>query len=196
MCMYLALCLLLGVCAIYTKGDWFFIATFSVLFALLIIFTPIYIAKYEVFKRYKKYNDFISVGFDFILLNILLLIININTLNVGWWYFQVALPIVLTVYIILNILLCVRFIKTNRFIKTGIILCLIDLFMYTPPMFLKFDDPKIQNEIDQINILKANLLNWQPNVALENNIQLIIALVLILLSIIFTISGIIKLKRK
>ena len=29
--MYLALCLLLGVCAIYTKGDWFFIATFAVL---------------------------------------------------------------------------------------------------------------------------------------------------------------------
>ena len=39
--MYLALCLLLGVCAIYTKGDWFFIATFAVLFGLSLIFTPI-----------------------------------------------------------------------------------------------------------------------------------------------------------
>ena len=70
--MYLALCLLLGVCAIYTKGDWFFIATFAVLFGLSLIFTPIYIAKYDVFNKIKKYNDFVSIGLDFILLNVLL----------------------------------------------------------------------------------------------------------------------------
>ena len=46
--MYLALCLLLGVCAIYTNGSWFFIAAFSVLLGLLTIFTPIYIAKYKI----------------------------------------------------------------------------------------------------------------------------------------------------
>ena len=52
---YLALVLLLGVCCIYTKGDWFFVPTISVLLGLIIIFAPIYIAKYEVFSKIKKY---------------------------------------------------------------------------------------------------------------------------------------------
>ena len=49
--MYFALCLLLGTCCIYTKGDWFLIAAFSTLLGLLIIFTPIYIAKYNIFEK-------------------------------------------------------------------------------------------------------------------------------------------------
>lgn len=194
-CMYLALCLLLGVCAIYSKGDWFFIAAFSVLFGLLIIFAPIYIAKYEVFNKIKKYNDFVSIGIDFVSLNILLIIINLNTLNNGWWYFKIALPIILTIYLILNILLSVRFIKTNRFVKTGIILLLINLFVYVPPMFLKVKNQDFQNEIDQANIFKADLSIWNVEATLENNIHLIVALSLLFLSIVFLTFGLIRLKK-
>ena len=193
--MYLALCLLLGVCAIYTKGNWFFIATFAVLFGLSLIFTPIYIAKYDVFNKIKKYNDFVSIGIDFILLNILLIIINLNTLNAGWWYFKIALPIVLSVYIIINILLSVRFIRTNRFIKTGIVLFLINTFLYLPPMILNFENQEIQNEINQVNILKADLSVWKVDGTLGNNVHLIIALVLLLLSTVFFCIGVIKLRK-
>ena len=196
MSMYLALCLLLGVCAIYSNGSWFFIAAFSVLFGLLIIFTPIYIAKYDVFNKIKKYNDFISIGFDFILLNILLIIINLSTLNSGWWYLKIALPIVITIYLILNILLSVRFIKTNRFVKTGIILFLINSFVYVPPMFLNVENQEIQREIDQANILKADLSVWNVEVTLENNVHLIVTLSFLFLSIVFLGIGIVKLKKK
>ena len=193
--MYLALCLLLGVCAIYSKGSWFFVASFSVLFGLLTIFTPIYIAKYDLFNKIKKYNDFVSIGIDFILLNILLIIINLNTLNAGWWYFKIALPIVLSVYIIINILLSVRFIRTNRFIKTGIVLFLINTFLYLPPMILNFENQEIQNEINQVNILKADLSVWKVDGTLGNNVHLIIALVLLLLSTVFFCIGVIKLRK-
>ena len=193
--MYVALCLLLGVCAIYSKGSWFFVASFSVLFGLLTIFTPIYIAKYDVFNKIKKYNDFVSIGIDFILLNILLIIINLNTLNAGWWYFKIALPIVLSVYIIINILLSVRFIRTNRFIKTGIVLFLINTFLYLPPMILNFENQEIQNEINQVNILKADLSVWKVDGTLGNNVHLIIALVLLLLSTVFFCIGVIKLRK-
>ena len=70
--MYLALCLLLGVCAIYTKGKWFWVATVAVLLGLIIIFIPIYISKYKAFEKIRKYNDFASMFIDFIVLNILL----------------------------------------------------------------------------------------------------------------------------
>lgn len=194
--MYLALCLLLGVCAIYSGGTWFFIATFSVLFGLSIIFIPIYIAKYEVFKKISKYNDFVSIGLDFILLNVLLIIINLNTLDSGWWYIKIALPMVLVIYLMLNIILSVRFIKTNRFVKTGIILSLINLFIYVPSMLINVKNIEVQKEIDQMNILKANLSNWQVDVCLENNIHLIVALSLLTLSIIFFGVGMMILKKK
>ena len=63
-------------------------------------------------------------------------------------------------------------------------------------MVIKGLPSEIQQEIDDINILKANFLNWQPGVVLENNIHLIIFLSTLALSIIFLAVGIIKKKTK
>ena len=52
--MFSALCLLLGVCCIYNKGDWFWVATLPVLLGLIIIFIPVVIAKYPIFAKIKK----------------------------------------------------------------------------------------------------------------------------------------------
>ena len=115
------------------------------------------------------------------------------------WYVRnlfIALPIVFVIYLIINILLSVRFIKTNRFVKTGIILFLINVFIYVPPMFLNVKNIEVQKEIDQVNILNANFSNWQADVYIENNIHLIVALSLLTLSIIFFGVGIMKLKKK
>ena len=43
--MFLSLCLLLGVCCLYTGGNWFWVASLSVLLGVVIIFTPIYFSK-------------------------------------------------------------------------------------------------------------------------------------------------------
>lgn len=194
--MYLALILLLGVCCIYTKGNWFFIPSLSVLLGLTIIFTPIYIAKYDVFAKIRKYNDFISVAVDFVLLNVLLIVINDYTITNGysnnWWYLKIALPIVLGVYLVLNLLLSVRFLKINKFLKTSIMLFLIDVFMYLPPLFIKVKNPAIQKEIDDINISKANFFSWEVDVTLENNIHLILFLTLLFLSAVFLVIGLIR----
>ena len=149
-----------------------------------------------MFNKIKKYNDFVSIGLDFILLNVLLVIINFNTLDFGWWYIKIALPIVFVIYLIINILLSVRFIKTNRFVKTGIILFLINVFIYVPPMLINVKNIEVQKEIDQANILNANFSDWQVDVHIENNIHLIVALSLLTLSIIFFGVGIMKLKKK
>lgn len=198
--MYLALVLLLGVCCIYTGGNWFFIPTLSVLLGLIIIFTPIYIAKYNFFAKIRKFNDFVSVAFDFIALHVLLIVINAYTILNGyanhWWYFTIALPIVLGVYLVLNLLLSVRFLKINRFIKTSVVLFLIDLFTYVPPLFIKVKNPKFQKEIDDANIFKANLSSWKVDVTLSNNIHLIICLTLLFLSVTFLALGFIRYFRR
>ena len=194
--MYLSLCLLLGICCTYTNGNWFWITSLSILFGLIIIFIPIYISKFKIFSKIKKHNDFISIGTDFIMLNILLIVINYFTNTNSYtntnWYLNIALPITICVYFALNVIICVKFLKINKLLNISIILILIDLFMYLPPIFIKVKSPFVQAELDDINILKSNLLKWKETVALENNIHCIIFLSLITLSIIFFISGLIK----
>ena len=199
--MYSALCILFAVCCIYTGGNWFFIPAISVLLGLVMIFVPIYIAKYEIFSKIRKYNDFISVGISFIVLLVLLVVINIYTAvnnysNLAWSVIY-AIPIALIVYIILNIMMSVRFLKLNKLLNTSIILTLVNLFVYVVPMFLKVENQSLQKEINDVNILKANFANWNPSVCLENNIHLIIFLLLLITSVSFLVSGlVIRFKRK
>ena len=196
---FLALTLLLGVCCLYTGGNWFLIPTLSVLFGLIIIFMPIYLNKYKIFKKVRKYADFVSVGIDFVALSILLIVIDIFSVSNGYannhWFFKIGFPITLVCFLILNLLMAVRFLKVNKLLKTSIILFLIDLLYLVPP-FLKFKNPELQRELAQdMNIFKADFSNWA--LSIDRNIHAIIALTLLGLAIIFLISGLIlHYKRK
>ncbi len=200
LCTFLALCVLLGVCAIYDKGDWFLLATFSVLFGLTIIFAPIYISKYAVFSKIKKYADFSSLGVDFIMLNILLIIADVYAVQNGYavrhWYFTIGLPIALSVYLILNLLVSVRFLKINRFLKTSVVLSLITFFTYILPLVIKVENLKLQKEINRINIFKADFSNWKVDVSLENNVHCIVFLTLLFLSLVFLGVGLFRRYKK
>lgn len=191
-----AFALLLGVCCIYSSGDWFLIPVLSVLLGLTIIFAPIYIAKYEAFSKIKKYNDFVSISIDFLMLNILLVVINVYTVvndyASEWWYFKIALPVVLYVYLALNVVMSVRFLKINRLLKTSIVLLLSNLFLYSPPLFIKVNNPDFQKEIDETNIFKANLASWQAGVTISQNVHLIVCLTLLLLALVFLTVGLVR----
>ena len=195
--MYLALCLLLGVCAIYTKGNWFFIPVVAVLLGLVMIFMPIYIAKYDIFSKVRKYNDFLSIAIDFVVLNLLLIIIDIYSVLNGFanahWYFTIALPIVAVIYLILNMLMMVRFLKINRFFKTSIILFVIDVLLYTASLFRKENiNAGLQEVLEDANIFKANLAIWHGEHMIERNVHLIVALSIFGMACIFAIVGVIR----
>jgi transcriptional regulator with XRE-family HTH domain len=196
---FLALCLLLGVCAIYTNGKWFWIAVMSVFLGLVIIFAPIFIAKYPIFKKIQKVNDFVSVAVDFVVLNILLIIVDGYCISNGFatnhWYFSLALPIVVSIYLFINLLLCVRFLKTNKLIKTSVILILIDL-LYVASTFLRSTNVGVQRELDGFNIFKADLSVWKVDSTLEQNVHLICFLTMLALALIFLTFGLIKYFKK
>ena len=197
--MFTALCILLGVCCIYTKGDWFFVATLSTLLGLIIIFMPIIIAKYKVFSPIKKYGDFVSVGIDFGMLNILLIVCDLYAVSNNFvskhWYFTFGLPIALAFYVVLNVLICVKFLKVNKLLKTSIILTLINMFMYIPPLFLNVKNASLQRELKEANVFKADFSHWATHI--DNNIHCIIALTLLGLSLLFLIGGLLlHYKRK
>ena len=193
--MYLALCLLLGVCCVYTGGNWFLIPALSVLFALIIIFMPTYISKYKIFEKVRKFNDFLSIGIDFVALNILLIVIDLFAVSNGHannhWYLKIALPITFGCYLFLNILLAVRFLKLNKLIKTSIILFLIDMLYLIPP-FLKFKNVNLQKELSHdMNIFKVDFSHWIPDVTIDSNIHCIIALTVLGFAVLFLICGLI-----
>lgn len=193
--MFMALCLLLGVCAIYTSGKWFFVATLSIFLGLVIIFLPIFIANYKIFEKVRKYNDFVSVAVDFLVLNVLLLVI--ESFSGISWYLSLALPITVVVYGILNILLCVRFLRVNKLIKTSIILFIIQAILVIFPLVVKSSNSFVQKEIDGFNIFKANFKVWLPDQVLENNVACLISITLSVLIVAFLISGLlIKAKKE
>ena len=88
-------------------------------------------------------------------------------------------PVAFYIYVALNIILCVRLLKTNRLVKTGIIMLLSCLFLYVPPMLVRASHEGLQNEIDDANILKANLFSWNLE-NLDNNINLIVIIVIMI----------------
>ena len=191
---FLALCLLLGVCCIYTNGNWFWISILSVFLGLLMIFAPIYISKYKIFSKIKKFNDFVTFAICFIFLNVLLIVIDGYTFSeyfIAHWYLSTALPIVLISYLILNLFLCVRFLKLNKLLKTSIILFMVNFFVSILPPFIKTDNPVVQNEINDLNIFKANLSLWSCEL-IEKNVHLLIFLTLLALSLVFLAFGLIK----
>ena len=188
--MYLSLCLLLGVCCIYSNGNWFWIASISVLLGALIVFTPVYIAKLSIFKKVRKYNGFISLAVYFIVLNILLIIIDsysITNYNSTPWFLSVALPIVIYFYLILNLMFSIKYLPINKLLKTSLILVLSNIFLYLVPRLINIS---IQKELSDLNIFNADLSSWTAEVTLEQNIHLIIFLTILTISIAFLISGI------
>lgn len=196
---YLALCLLLLTCGLFT-GDvsWFFVAALGVLLGLTVIFVPIYIAKYKVFSKVRKYGDFVAVAIDFVILNILLIVCDWFSVGNGYtdrhWYFRIALPIVCSCFAILCLLLSVRFLKINRFMKTGIIFSLLEIIFYVVPRFIKLKDPTLQRElIEDTNPFLADFSVWtSQNGMIDKNIHYIIFLTILALAIVFFAVGIIR----
>ncbi|MBE5747677.1 MAG: helix-turn-helix transcriptional regulator [Clostridiales bacterium] len=193
-----ALALLLLTCALY-NGDvsWLPTALLSVLLGLTAIFFPICIAKYPIFEKVRKFGDFISVGVVFVVLNLLLITCDFYSLGNGYmdkhWYLQIALPIVCVCFAILLVLMSVRLLKTNRFIKTGIIFSLLEIFLYVIPRFIKTKSPIWALELEQCNPFNADFSVWTvANDMIEKNVHCIVFLSLLLLALIFLAVGIIR----
>ena len=99
--------LLLGVICIYTKGNWFLVATISLILAYVILFGPIFIHIYKLlnnkfFNFIKKNNCLISITLDMICLFVLLVICNLYTDTKNFWAFVAMMGILLSYVIIMG----------------------------------------------------------------------------------------------
>lgn len=120
--MFLALCLLLGVCCIYTKGDWFLTAVLGTLIGYVGIFYPIVFYKKRLWLSEQKFTKLkkwflLTYAFGMTLVTLLLLVV-INW-NRPFNLFN-GIMITLYSYTILAVFGLIGLIKTNAFTKIGL----------------------------------------------------------------------------
>ncbi len=140
----------------------------------------------------KRFNVYFSLFIDYVTLLLLLLIIN-NYVN-GHWFLDFALPLCSFIFAILFLVVSIKFIKVNKYIKTSLILLLCNLAYISFTEFLNwligFKFPNITSNINRI--FNANLSDWSSDLLISDNTSFIIVLTITAVAISFLIYGIIK----
>ena len=185
----LSLYLLLGVCAIYTKGNWFLILVFALLFAYSVIFTPLLIRVYAP-KFMKKHNAIISIMIDVIILFLIMIIIDLftrqNDITEFGWSLTLGFPIMLFWLVpIFATVLILQYAKIHWSFKTSSLIVI--WFVMYHIFFFVLSGLGIKNTDGKF--WQANLLKWSSETLIEANIMLIINLITLLAAISFAALG-------
>ncbi len=191
--MFTALCILLGVCCIYTKGDWFLTAVLGVFIGYVAVFYPIVFYKTklglskEKFSRFRKWF-LLTYAFGMTILTLLLLVI-INW-NRPFNLFN-GVMITLYSYTILALFGLIVLIKTNPFIKIGAGFLSMLPYLFGLEMILD----KLLGGNDGGSYYDIDFSHWSTHI--NANVTFIVKLSLLGLSILFLISGLmLHIKRK
>ena len=191
--MFIALCILLGVCCIYTKGDWFLTAVLGILIGYIGIFYPIVFYKTKIglseekFTKFKKWFMFIYYLLMMLVTVLLLVVINwsrpFNLFN--------GIMIALYSYTILVVFGLIGLIRTNAFNKIG--LGFISILPYLFGLEVLLD--KLLGGNSGGSYYDIDFSHWSTHI--NGNVTFIVKLSLLGLGLLFlTIGLILHYKRK
>lgn len=188
---FISLFLLFLTCSIYTKNNWYPVATFGTLLGYFAFFYPIIFSKLKMYlleEKYKKIRKLFMLSYAFGLLIItLLLLIFINSYS-GIGNMKNAFIITITSYGILFSYAIVEFFNINRLAKIGI-----DIFLTgIESIGLGYVISKLIGG-NSFTDYKVNFNDWTHYTS--GNVACIVLLSFLLLSIIFIVIGIIKHKK-
>ena len=177
---YLSICLLLFVCAVYTKDfSWFVTACIGVLMGYALLFLPILLSK----TKLSRWKFLIAFGSVFVLA--VLMIINIRF----WETFPLWKAIIMTCYgfvpVILSAYICT--LKFDVFLKAGICTALSSVMLY----LANFVAEKLFGPSD--SNYKIDFYNWEE--CINGNINFICLLSLLFIAAIFFGIGIYRIRK-
>lgn len=187
----IALSLLLVFTCLYTDGKWAWVALIAIWTAFIMVFTPIYISKIKIFAPLKKINAYISLLLGTISLVVLLAEINEFALKNGYakngWFINLALPLTAIAYLVLNILISIKYIRINALFRASIIVFICGIIYFLPSLITtKWE--RVNNVLLEINVLKSNFSVWKGE-TISQNVHLIILITIFLTSIALFIGG-------
>lgn len=178
-----SLSLMLMTCCLYTGGNWFFVAFFSALLGITLLFLPstLHSISFSAFLNHKK--TLIYFFTETILLIVLLFVCNLYVK--GDWFFTTALPITLfSLSLPWGMMLIIRYHKINKFFKAAGCLALASAFEYSVFGFLSI----VLKDGLYGFWFRFNFTDWSED-AIDSNVKMIIFFVLLILTAIFTICG-------
>lgn len=119
--------LLLAVCCIYSKGNWFFVAASSVLFGLCMCFMPFIACRRPVNEYLKNFKGLTVMGTDTFTFYLMIICIGLYVRTPGYFRiaFSISTPIILMCWVIFFI---IRYLKVNGLTKAGICIAALSLF--------------------------------------------------------------------
>lgn len=188
---FLCLMLLFLVCNIYSKGNWFWLATMPSLLVFIVVFLPVYISKYNVWEMLKKHSALICVVTDFVMLLLTLMIICL--LTNGDWFFDFALPLELCLFLMAIVfVLILRYTKLAKSVKWSILTFVLIPFIVAVYFIVKL---LCLNKFGIIvsEICFPNLLDWSNQTMISSNVFAVICCSILFVSILLLV---IFLKRK
>lgn len=176
--------LLLLVCALYVRGDWFWVASVSVLLGMTLIFLPTILSRIEVPGAAVNHKALICFVIDSLLLYLLLFVCDRYT-N-GNWFITTAVPIAsICLPLPLSMLIIIRYTKINGLFKASACIAATAVLDY----FINGAIGRILNMPSRGFGFHYNFKNWNVEY-INGNVQMIIFLTLILLTVLFAVGGI------
>lgn len=183
-----SLMLLLMTCAIYTKGDWFWVVSSSVLFGLSVVLMPYIAYNVPVGGFLKRHKGLFILGVDVILLFTMLLCIGIYVNNTMYWKATPPIVMFTTGFVWVIFLVC-RYLKVSKFIRAGITCILVGGFAFLIDYVIDmiFDDNPVWPVMD--------FRTWNME-TLDGNIDWIILITFAVIGIILIGVGLIRTIKK
>ena len=183
-----ALMLLLGVCCLYTGGDWFFVAASASLFGLSVIFLPFVVRSRPVRDHIRDKKGLVCMAVDTALYVLMMLCIGwyVNTPGYPLLALVISLCVALPAWIVFVIL---RYLPFRRLARAGI--CC---------MFFGFAGFAADTVVDIVSGRSASwpgfsLFHWSY-MTLEDNIRWLFLLAGILAGVVLIMISILRGKKK
>jgi transcriptional regulator with XRE-family HTH domain len=176
--------ILLLVCNLYVRGNWFWIASVSVLFGMTLIFLPTILSRIELFGFAANHKALICFITDSLLLYLLLFACDRYTK--GNWFITTAVPVAsVCLPLPWSMLVIIRYTKINRLFKSSACIAAIAVFDY----FIYGIIGRILKTPPRIFGFHYNFRIWNIEY-INGNVHMIIFLALILLTVLFAVGGI------
>ncbi len=180
-----SLVLLLLVTCIYSRGDWFFIATIPVIFGLSIVFMPYLIYQIKLPDILKNQKGLLVMTWDTLWLYAIIIVCGLHSTSERYW--SIALSI--TTFCVLlpwAIFLCIRYSKAHPMIKAGVVTMIIGAFV---SIVNDITNGIVEGNI-HIRMKDADFSRWDSIAVTNGNVMLMILMVAILVGVMFIGAGI------
>ena len=191
-----SLILLLLTCAIYSGGDWFFVAIIPTLLGLSILFAPYAISRLPLTGFITRHKGLLAMLIDTLLLYATIVVSGLYLQGSTWLgYWRPALLITsVSVLFPWGLFLIIRYVKVNAFTKAGICVIFGGLFLSVIENVIYW----ITDGILRFQISNANLFVWNDSVingVIDANIFLLILLTGFLIGGVLLVIGLLRKKK-